>query len=87
MSNCIKCNAELPKIEGPGRPKGYCSTACRRAAEHEVRRLDRRIDELESRLSYIRTGGFALPGEVDRVSAELQRLERRMLMLMGTEVS
>ena len=30
-----------------GRPPTFCSTACRRVAEHELRRIDRRLAGLE----------------------------------------
>ncbi len=31
-----------------GRPPSYCSTACRRAAEYELKRLQRHLERLET---------------------------------------
>ena len=31
-----------------GRPAGYCSVACRRTAEYEIRRVNRGLEALES---------------------------------------
>jgi hypothetical protein len=31
-----------------GRPSAYCSVACRRVAEFEIRRLTRKLDDLEN---------------------------------------
>ena len=36
---CATCNAGLPE-PGTGRPPTYCGTACRRAAEYDLRRLN-----------------------------------------------
>lgn len=43
---CIKCGAPLAQPD-TGRPKTYCSTVCRRAAEFEIRRIVRRIETME----------------------------------------
>jgi hypothetical protein len=44
---CRRCAGPLvtPRT---GRPPTFCSTACRRAAEYEVRRLSRRLERLET---------------------------------------
>ena len=47
MNQCIKCNSPITSDAKTGRPASYCSIACRRSAELEIRRLDRQIDELE----------------------------------------
>ena len=49
--NCIKCKAEMPPQDGPGRPSRYCSAGCKRAAGYEITRLNRHIQRLEERLS------------------------------------
>src|SRR5262245_37500217 len=40
---CLKCGAILDRPSGPGRPARYCSDACKRLVEFELRRLDRRL--------------------------------------------
>lgn len=37
---CANCGCELVTRSGPGRPRKYCSTACRRAAEMNLRHLN-----------------------------------------------
>ena len=51
MEKLMKCQTCGTEIEKPatGRPKRYCSTACRRVAEFEIRRLNKRIGRLEER--------------------------------------
>ena len=46
-SSCVKCGAALPPGKAAGRPRRYCSTACRRLAEYEVSRLQGRLSRLE----------------------------------------
>lgn len=45
---CAKCRAALKKPP-TGRPPRWCSTACRRSAENEIRRLTSQISTHESR--------------------------------------
>jgi len=47
---CRKCSAPVARGDGPGRPRSYCSVACRRSAERELRRLDRQIEAVEDRV-------------------------------------
>lgn len=54
MSDCLICHRPIEPKEGPGRPNVYCSPACRRTAEHEVRRLDRRLERLEEQRDDLR---------------------------------
>lgn len=35
---CAECGARMPVVASIGRPAMYCSAACRRAAEYELRR-------------------------------------------------
>lgn len=44
---CRKCGAALKRPK-TGRPPVWCSTACRRAAEYEVKRVNRRLEVLET---------------------------------------
>jgi sugar-specific transcriptional regulator TrmB len=50
---CVKCGRPLEK-PATGRPPAYCSTACRRLAEYELRRINRRLEKLEGRASRLR---------------------------------
>src|SRR5687768_17907774 len=54
MRTCRKCGAELPEAAGPGRPRSYCSVGCRRAAELEVRRLQRALENTEDMIRQCR---------------------------------
>lgn len=47
-SCCRKCGSPVLASTG-GRHAVYCSTACRRLVEFEIRRLTRALDELENR--------------------------------------
>lgn len=84
MSECCKkCGTPIARHEGRGRPSSYCGTACRRAAEHEIRRLDKHITMLEARVIHANTGGLAMTGETETVHAEIDRLELRLRELLG----
>jgi hypothetical protein len=50
--NCRKCGAPIRNVATTGRPRRFCSLACRRAAEVAVRRLDRNLEALEA--TYLR---------------------------------
>lgn len=50
---CVKCGGPLEK-PATGRPPRWCSTACRRLAEYELRRINRRLEKLEGRASRLR---------------------------------
>lgn len=43
---CVKCTAALPE-QATGRPRVYCGVTCRRAGEHEIRRIIRALERLE----------------------------------------
>lgn len=91
---CAKCGAPLDKPSGAGRPRRFCSSGCKRAAEHEVRRLNRRLEHLEEIMSHAR---IAPEGDVygespaerdarpERVRAEIDLTERRLRSLFATE--
>ena len=44
---CLKCRTPLTPT-ATGRPPSYCSTGCRRAAEYELRRIQRHLERLEA---------------------------------------
>ena len=80
---CIKCGRTLEKT-GAGRPLQYCGTACRRAAEFEIRRTAAAIERLEGEAMHVRLHGrsscfWLSPGVRE---AEILRLEERLRELM-----
>ena len=82
--SCKSCAKRFP-VTPRGRPKDYCSTACRRANEFEIRRLNSRIARLEDRASANRLDpiamafvGFGDGGLVEEI--ELQKARLRELL-------
>ena len=90
---CIKCGATLPPSAATGRPRVYCSVACRRAGEFELRRLQKHLEDLEDSEQHIRLYGGAShaavlngPAEaMQRLQAERERLEARLRELLTDE--
>lgn len=71
LMTCARCRATFEREPGPGRPPAYCGVTCRRLAEYEIRRLDRRIAvyELEQR-------GLKYDGPADFDHDEQERQKR-----------
>ena len=65
MKPCVKCGISLTK-PAAGRPPRYCSTACRRAAEHEIRRLNRHLERLETEAEGLRHSRWKLSDTLGR---------------------
>jgi hypothetical protein len=61
MATCRKCSAPVldPDV---GRPRDYCSTACRRLVEFEIRRLTRQLEALEAERLHLEQPGIAKAG-------------------------
>ena len=89
---CVKCFRPLAR--GPvGRPAAYCSPGCRRAAEYELRRLQRRLERLEDERERWRravagvgffTGSPAYASAMlARVEAEVAEAEARLRSLLS----
>ena len=53
MTTCATCQASLTQ-PATGRPRVFCSVPCRRVAESEVRRIERRLEQLDD---YLTTAG------------------------------
>lgn len=83
---CRSCGTPLAVSSG-GRPADYCSTACRRMAEFAIRRVSKRLENLEARLSENRLSPdwlccwqtkaesiAALEAEIELESARLRKL-------------
>lgn len=56
MKECIKCSKPIEATSKTGRPAVYCSTACRRLAEYEINRINKRLANLEDQLIYEKMG-------------------------------
>ncbi len=85
MKQKCKCGKPLEQPAGAGRPPTYCGTACRRAAEFEIRRLDKLLARLEDRLSELRLGKLSLEREgveAALITAEVQLAHGRMVALL-----
>jgi hypothetical protein len=80
MTICRSCG-----IEPAAEPAIYCSTACRRVAEHEVRRLDRALERLEADARHARNPAnlFACEAEEARIAAEIARVTDRLRVLLA----
>jgi hypothetical protein len=77
---CLMCHGPLERPE-TGRPPSYCSTSCRRAAEYELRRLQRRLERLETEASYHRVRGNQIM--VKRLETEVMRATTRLRQLLA----
>ena len=73
---CLKCSSPLEPRAGAGRPAIYCGEPCRRLAEYEIRRLDRRIAGYEQELRGLRYDG---PGFDDSERLKRMRALRRWI--------
>lgn len=80
---CVKCGGQIADAATTGRPKKYCSTACRRSAEHEIRRVNVLLGKLEERLSRERLGfNCATPDSIARLEHEIAHQEARLRRLL-----
>jgi hypothetical protein len=80
---CIKCGSP---IDQPltGRPRSYCSTGCRRAAEKEIGRLNDHLAKLEAMAIQLRLGtGLVIASEANNIVSEIERAEARMRVLLA----
>jgi histidinol-phosphate/aromatic aminotransferase/cobyric acid decarboxylase-like protein len=85
MTTCRSCGTELAVETTKGRSMIYCGAACRRVAEHEVRRLDRALARLEddARLARNPANPFSGLAEEARIAAEIARATDRMRVLLA----
>jgi hypothetical protein len=71
---CSKCRTPL-RPRAAGRPPSYCSTGCRRAAEYELRRIQRHLERLETQLES--------PFFVEQTERAIAALEARLRTLLA----
>jgi len=89
-STCFKCGGEIQQ-PATGRPRRFCDDVCRIAANYEIRRINARLQVLEtlaSRLRHEPDWGFRdLLGrthaeEIAATEAEIVDGERRLRLLL-----
>ena len=89
-TQCFKCAAQIQQ-PATGRPRRFCSDACRVATNYEIRRLNSRLESLEteaSRLRHerdngLRDGGGRTQAELlAATEAEIVDGERRLRLLL-----
>ncbi|KPC79535.1 hypothetical protein ADK82_25745 [Streptomyces sp. NRRL S-4] len=78
----------MAQTPGPGRPSSYCSNACRRAAEYELRRIQRALEGVEEQIRACRFGwnGRSMQRDYPKFEEERQRLEARLLELLDDDM-
>ena len=96
LSACVKCRAPLKRPK-TGRPPVYCGAPCRTAAAYEVKRLQRRLEALETRLavqrheqddlSYLYASGRRRVEKrraeaIEALTAEIGEAEERLRLLL-----
>ena len=85
MCSCVKCGLKIKLASSTGRPKQYCSPACRRAAEYEIRRVDARLAGLENDMQAHRLGRMMdINGDnAALLTLEIARAELRLKELLA----
>lgn len=84
---CAKCGRPVVS-SGVGRPRAYCSEGCRRAAEYELRRVERALEKVEAELTWCRINSNPRTDpQVPKYEAERVRLESRLSELLTAGVS
>jgi hypothetical protein len=74
-SVCVKCGERF-ETNDVGRPARYCSTACRRATEYEIRRLQRHIERHEREAAHHRVLADGSSGQWAAIRANNHEAER-----------
>jgi len=94
--HCPRCKADV-RGSGKGRPPTYCGEPCRRAAEYELRRIQRGLEKSEDRLREWRRKAVLIEadkyrgiGSLDNAEvqiavheAEIAELEERLRLLLA----
>ncbi len=93
ITACVQCGAAIERPRR-GRPKAYCDAGCRRAAAYEKRRLQRRLEGLESRCADLRTyedhdfhhrdyAGRDVAGQLAAIEAQIGEAQDRLRALLS----
>ena len=86
MATCPICTGKLPEGTGRCRSRTYCGDACRRSAELEIRRIDRRLGALADSISQLRrerSEGRGLVLELKAATTETGRQQKRLLEVVS----
>jgi hypothetical protein len=80
---CLICGQALQQPP-TGRRRRYCGPPCRKSAELELRRLQTRLQHLEDwRSNLFMWGGEMKRKQLPQTEAEIERLRKRQLTLLG----
>jgi len=85
MNKCIKCDLPIETNTSKGRNKSYCSTACRRTAELEIRRINERLTRLE-RIAEdyrLKLPVFDIYGTEENILSEINVQESKLRSLLA----
>ncbi len=87
MNNCVKCGNPITATKEKGRKKVYCSIACRRSAELEIRRINERLTGLEKIAERLRLGDVMLKmfHTIESIQEEINIQENRLKTLLNEE--
>ena len=81
---CAMCANPVDPVTAANNGRRFCSIACRRAAEHAIRRVNVLLAKLETQASHARLGYGSDPGErLKRLEAEIQFQESRLRDLLA----
>ena len=92
ITTCPKCAGPIERRPGRGRPRIYCGRICRAQGGYEIRRIQRRLQGLESCLSalrqerddWIRDYQGRTPAQQRKaVEAEIAEAEARLALLLA----
>lgn len=85
---CVKCGAPIERRAGPGRPPIYCGAACRASAAYEIRRIQRRLESLETFIGVLRRSEMNTGWVVDASVVKRREKERdRKVEAMQGEIA
>lgn len=82
--NCLTCERAI-EFSGKGRPPTYCSKFCRRVAEYEIRRIQRRLIKLEAISEDLKTvpNTWNAIYNLPRIEKQIESAESRLRYLLG----
>ena len=91
MKVCAKCGTRSVSENARGRPAVYCSEACRRSAEFEIRRQNNHISRLERRLFDLESGitfpNWNKPAKaIEETREQIAAAEERLLALLAGQI-
>ena len=70
VNKCPSCGRAIEAQVGPGRPRIYCSIACRRVGELRIRRLNGQLEGLEQRERWLRDPSRRMTFPFDEAEAK-----------------